>query len=55
MAYNISVELPEPTGRIEEDYQILYEWAVNLTDNLRRICNGVSTDIANLQNINSTK
>lgn len=50
MAYNINVELPEPTGRIEEDYNELYMWAINITDNLRRICNGVSTDITNLQN-----
>lgn len=55
MAYNISVELPEPTGRIEEDYQVLYEWAINLTDNLRRIMNGVSVDISNLQTTEVTE
>lgn len=49
MAYNFGVELPEPTGNAEYDYQELYAWAMNVTDCLKRNFRQISTDNASFE------
>lgn len=49
MAYNLGVELPEPTGNAEYDYQELYMWAMNVTDSLKRNFRKISTDNASFE------
>ena len=49
MAYNFGVELPEPTGNSEYDYQELYAWAMNVTESLKRNFRRISTDNASFE------
>ena len=49
MAYNFGIEIPEPTGNIEYDYQELYTWAMNVTDSLKRNFRQMSNDNASIE------
>lgn len=46
MAYNFGLEVPEPTGNIEYDYQELYTWAMNANTALKRNFKQLSSDNA---------